>query len=118
MSAEGFTLRALSLSQTYATESQAFVLHATAVLTEPGINLMKTNGSAIMGQWISGSSAIIRLDGRVLSAAKTPSEELIIADLNFADATKAKLSTDASRHFVRVPKREDEQAGTSVRTTI
>ncbi|RFU74512.1 carbon-nitrogen hydrolase [Trichoderma arundinaceum] len=94
MSAEG----ALNQSQTYAIESQSFVLHATAVLTEAGIEVMRTKGSPIMGQPLGGRSAVIGPDGRVLSIAKTPGEELIIADLNLTDTTKAKLFADASGH--------------------
>lgn len=51
-----------------------------------------------MGTPLDGCSAIIGPDGRVLSTAKTGGEELLIADLNLADATKAKLFADASGH--------------------
>ncbi|UKZ74879.1 hypothetical protein TrVFT333_002549 [Trichoderma virens FT-333] len=81
MSAEG----ALNQSQTYAIESQSFALHATAVLSESGIDVMRTKGSPIMGQPLGGCSAIIGPDGRVLHKANTPEEELIIADLNLTD---------------------------------
>lgn len=37
-------------------------------------------------------------DGRVLSAAKTANEELIIADLDLSLVTKAKTFADASGH--------------------
>ncbi|UKZ48341.1 hypothetical protein TrVGV298_002564 [Trichoderma virens] len=81
MSAEG----ALNQSQTYAIESQSFALHATAVLSESGIDVMRTKSSPIMGQPLGGCSAIIGPDGRVLHKANTPEEELIIADLNLTD---------------------------------
>lgn len=73
-------------------------MHATAVLTEAGIEVMRTKGSPIMGQPLGGCSAIIGPDGRVLGKAKTPGEELIIADINLTDTTKAKLFADASGH--------------------
>ncbi|KAH8809308.1 carbon-nitrogen hydrolase [Xylogone sp. PMI_703] len=94
MSAEG----ALNQSQTYAIESQSFVLHSTGILTNAGIESMRTKGNPIMGTPLGGCSAIIGPDGRVLSTAKTSGEELIIADIDLADATKAKLFADASGH--------------------
>ncbi|KAF2765237.1 carbon-nitrogen hydrolase [Teratosphaeria nubilosa] len=90
-----------NLSQTYAAESQSFVLHCTTVLTDAGIELMKTAGSPIMGSAITGSSAIIGPDGRILSAAETPNEQLIIADLDLSQVTKTKTFADASGHYSR-----------------
>ncbi|KKP00495.1 hypothetical protein THAR02_07408 [Trichoderma harzianum] len=97
MSAEG----ALNHSQQYAIESQSFVLHATAVLTDAGIDVMRTKGSPIMGTPFGGCSAIIGPDGRVLKKANTGGEELIIADIDLNDVTKAKLFADASGHYSR-----------------
>lgn len=91
-------LGALNHSQQYAIESQSFVLHATAVLTDAGIDVMRTKGSPIMGTPLGGCSAIIGPDGRVLKKANTGGEELIIADIDLTDATKAKLFADASGH--------------------
>lgn len=87
-----------NLSQTYAVEAQAFVLHCAAVITEAGIEMMNTSGSPIMGTPLTGSSAVIGPDGRLLSAIDSPNEELIIADLNMADVTKAKTFADARGH--------------------
>jgi hypothetical protein len=86
------------LSQTYAVESQAFVLHCTAVLTEAGIAMMKTAGSPVMGHPIGGSSAVIGPDGRILSATDTAAEQLIVADLNLRDVVKSKTFADAGGH--------------------
>jgi nitrilase len=91
-------LGALNLSRTYAIESQSFVLHTAAVLTQAGIDLMKVKRGPIMGQPLRGNSAVIGPDGRLLTTAKSSGEELIIADLNLADTTKAKLFADASGH--------------------
>jgi hypothetical protein len=84
MSVEGCRNQA----QSYAIESQAFVLHATCVITEAGTELMKTAGAPIMGASIVGSSAVIGPDGRILSAPETPNEQLIIADLDLNLVTK------------------------------
>lgn len=59
---------------------------------------MRTKGSPIMGTPLAGCSAIIGPDGRVLKKANTGGEELIIADIDLTDATKAKLFADASGH--------------------
>jgi len=85
-------------SQSYAIEAQAFVLHCTSVISEKGIELMGTAGSPIMGSSIIGSSAIIGPDGRLLSAPKTASEQLLIADLDLSLVTKTKTFADASGH--------------------
>jgi len=88
-------------SQSYAIESQAFVLHCTGVITEAGIEKMKTAGFPIMGTPIVGSSAVIGPDGRILSDAETANEKLIIADLDLSLVTKAKTFADASGHYSR-----------------
>jgi len=59
---------------------------------------MGTAGSPIMGSSIIGSSAIIGPDGRLLSAPKTASEQLLIADLDLSLVTKTKTFADASGH--------------------
>lgn len=79
-------------------ESQAYVLHCTTVLTEAGIEQMKTAGGPIMGHVIVGSSAIIAPDGRIISNAKTENEKLIVADLDLSLVTKAKTFADACGH--------------------
>ncbi|KAK3714675.1 hypothetical protein LTR37_007655 [Vermiconidia calcicola] len=97
MSAEGCRAQ----SQAYAIESQSFVLHCTGVLTEGGIELMKTAGGPIMGSPNVGSSAVIAPDGRILSASETANEQLVIADLDLKLVTKAKTFADASGHYSR-----------------
>jgi len=97
MSIEG----CLNQSQSYAIESQAFVLHCTSALTETGIEAMKTAGSPIMGSSIAGSSAIVGPDGRVLSEPEASSEKLIVADLDLSLVTKTKTFADASGHYSR-----------------
>lgn len=86
------------LSQTYAVEAQAYVLHATQVITENGTKLMGTEGSPLMGHPIQGSSAVIGPDGRILSEAGSKNEELIIADLDLEQVVKTKTFADAGGH--------------------
>ncbi|KAF4551840.1 Arylacetonitrilase-like protein [Elsinoe fawcettii] len=97
MSTEGVRMQA----QTYAIESQTFVLHTTTVLSEAGLETMKTKGSPLMGTPQNGSSAIIAPDGRIVTEANTPNEKLIIADLDLSLITKAKTFADASGHYSR-----------------
>lgn len=59
---------------------------------------MGTEGSPIMGHPIKGSSAVIGPDGRILTAADSPNEELILADLDMSQVVKAKTFADASGH--------------------
>ena len=51
-----------------------------------------------MGHPIPGSSAVIGPDGRVLSKSDSPSEQLIVADLDLSLVTKTKTFADASGH--------------------
>lgn len=53
---------------TYAVESQTFVLHTTAVLSQKGIDRMDTCTGAIMNSPEGGSSVIFGPDGGKLSA--------------------------------------------------
>ena len=62
---------------------------------------MGTSGSPIMGQPNQGSSAVIGPDGRLLSAAKTKNEELVIADIDMNDVVKARTFADSSGHYSR-----------------
>lgn len=97
MSVEG----CLNASQAYAMESQSFVLHATTVLTEAGIEAQKTAGAPIMGHPIQGSSAVVGPDGRILSKPDHPNEQLLFSDLDLSLVTKTKTFADASGHYSR-----------------
>ena len=74
------------------------MLHTTQVIGDAGINLMGTAGSPIMGHPIRGSSAVLGPDGRVLSAAETENEELLIAELDMELVVKTKTFADAAGH--------------------
>lgn len=90
-----------NISQSYAIESQAFVLHCTTVISEAAIQMMGTAGSPIMGHPNQGSSCIIGPDGRILSKTDNPNEKLVISDLDLSLVTKAKTFVDASGHYSR-----------------
>ncbi|TGO65658.1 hypothetical protein BOTNAR_0075g00080 [Botryotinia narcissicola] len=91
-----------NLSQTYAIESQTFVLHTTAVLTQNGIDRMDTSAGALMNTPGGGSSAIFGPDGRKLSADIPDAEEgIIYADLDLDDIVKYKAFIDVGGHYSR-----------------
>lgn len=94
MSAEGCR----SLSQTYAMESQSFVLHCVTVLTEKGCEVMGSKGSPIMGNNSIGTSCVIGPDGRFLTPKDHNNEELLVVDLDLTQIVKNKTFADASGH--------------------
>lgn len=92
----------LTASRAYAMESQTFVLHCTTVLTQPGLELLGTVGSPLMGKPSDGKSALVGPDGRVLATTKTSGEELLIADLDMSLITKTRTFADAAGHCKNV----------------
>jgi predicted amidohydrolase len=94
MSADGCR----TLSQTYAMESQSFVLHCVTVLTEKGCEAMGSKGSPIMGHNSIGSSCAIGPDGRLLTPKEHQNETLLIVDLDLSQAVKNKTFADAGGH--------------------
>ncbi|KAI1045823.1 hypothetical protein LB505_014332 [Fusarium chuoi] len=98
MSREG----ARSLSQTYAIESQAFVLHATSVISEEGISLMNTENGAVMNIPGGGSSAIFGPDGRILTEDVPEREEgILYATLDLDEILRCKSFVDVCGHYSR-----------------
>ncbi|RDW70961.1 hypothetical protein BP6252_07524 [Coleophoma cylindrospora] len=98
MSAEGCQ----NLSRTYAIESQAFVLHTTAVITAAGVDRMGTSKGALMSSPGGGSSAIFGPDGRRLTEPVDDTTETILyADLDLDSCIKAKLFADGLGHYSR-----------------
>jgi nitrilase len=90
-----------SLSRTFAIESQAFVLHTTAVLSQAGIDQMGTN-PGLMNKAGGGSSAIFGPDGRLLSVDLPETEEgILYADLDFDEILRAKSFLDICGHYSR-----------------
>ncbi|KAH8590563.1 carbon-nitrogen hydrolase [Bisporella sp. PMI_857] len=91
-----------TLSQVYAIESQTFVLHATTIITDKGIDLMSTKDGLLMTYPSGGASAIIGCDGRVLTKPLGPTEEgIIYADLDFDQQVLARSFLDACGHYSR-----------------
>ncbi|KGO74614.1 Carbon-nitrogen hydrolase [Penicillium italicum] len=98
MSREGTAV----LSQTYAMESQAFVLHTTAVLTEAGNAKMKLGEGSMMKGPGGGSSAIFGPDGRKLSTDIPPTEEgILYATLDLDEIIQSRQFIDVCGHYSR-----------------
>jgi predicted amidohydrolase len=90
-----------NLSQTFAIESQTFVLHTTSVLSNAGTERMGTSGG-FMGFPGGGSSAVFGPDGRKLSEDIPETEEgIIYADLDFDEILRAKGFIDICGHYSR-----------------
>jgi len=91
-----------TLSQTYAIESQTFVLHATTVITEKGVELMSTQSGPLMSSPGGGASAVIGCDGRLMTKLLSPIEEgIVYADLDFDHAVFARSFLDVCGHYSR-----------------
>ncbi|KAJ6045152.1 hypothetical protein N7460_006507 [Penicillium canescens] len=91
-----------AIAQTHAIESQSFVLHTTAVISQAGIDMMKTQGGAIMNRPGGGSSAVFGPDGRKLTRDHPENEETILyATLDLDDILKSKAFVDVCGHYSR-----------------
>ncbi|RDW81264.1 carbon-nitrogen hydrolase family protein [Aspergillus mulundensis] len=98
MSREG----TISLAQTYAIELQSFVLHTTAVISQSGIDRMRTSAGVVMNTPGGGCSAIFGPDGRQLSTSIPETEEgIIYADLDLDEIYKSKAFVDLCGHYSR-----------------
>ncbi|PYI17054.1 aliphatic nitrilase [Aspergillus japonicus CBS 114.51] len=99
MSREG----TIALARTYAIESQSYVLHTTAVLSQAGIDKMQTATGSIMSTPGGGSSAIFGPDGRLLSAPIPSTEEgIIYADLDLdGPIHRTRAFVDVCGHYSR-----------------
>jgi predicted amidohydrolase len=98
MSAEGTS----SISQTYAIESQSFVLHTTAVLTQAGIERMALQQGGLMNKPGGGASAVFAPDGRKISTDIPEDQEgIIYADLDFEEVSRARMLVDVCGHYSR-----------------
>ncbi|CZT52717.1 related to aliphatic nitrilase [Rhynchosporium secalis] len=91
-----------NLSATYAIESQSFVLHTTAVISQKGIDKMGTGSGVVMNTPGGGSSAIFGPDGRQLSKDIPETDEgIVYADLDFDAILRAKSFLDTTGHYSR-----------------
>lgn len=91
-----------NLAQTYAIESQSFVLHTTAVISHKGIEVMNTSSGVILNTPGGGCSAVFGPDGRKLSEDIHETEEgILYADLDFDEIIKVKGFIDICGHYSR-----------------
>ncbi|KAL1623519.1 hypothetical protein SLS54_004509 [Diplodia seriata] len=91
-----------NLSQTFAVEAQAYVLHSTAVLTAKGVERMGTAGAPIMGRPGGGSSAVYGPDGRKLTEDLDETKEgILYAECDLDEILKAKGFLDLGGHYSR-----------------
>ncbi|KXX77194.1 Arylacetonitrilase [Madurella mycetomatis] len=101
MTAEGCQ----SLSQTYAIESTAYVLHATAVCNQESIALLKTEEGIVCNKPGGGHSCVIGPDGRRLTApigdGMGVAEGIVYADLDLTRNVATKGFLDIVGHYSR-----------------
>ncbi|KAJ8071095.1 hypothetical protein OCU04_001438 [Sclerotinia nivalis] len=91
-----------ALSQVYAIESQTFVLHATTVMTEKGVNANSTEGGLLMSAPGGGASVIIGPDGRVMSSRlESATEGIVYGDIDLDQAIFARSFLDICGHYSR-----------------
>ncbi|KAL2684476.1 Carbon-nitrogen hydrolase [[Neocosmospora] mangrovei] len=91
-----------AIARTYAIESQSFVLHTTAVISESGIDQMNTHNGLVMNSPGGGYSAVFGPDGRKLSTnIPSDKEGIIYADLDIDDILHSKAFLDVVGHYSR-----------------
>jgi nitrilase len=91
-----------NLSQTYAIESQTFVLHCTSVITKHGVDVNGTSVGNMMSTPGGGMSAVFGPDGRRLSEPLESTEQgIIYADLDMNEIIKCKTFADPVGHYSR-----------------
>lgn len=91
-----------AIARTYAIESQSFVLHTTAVISESAIDQMSTHNGLIMNSPGGGYSAVFGPDGRKLSTnIPADKEGIICADLDIDDILHSKAFLDVVGHYSR-----------------
>ncbi|KAL8348682.1 hypothetical protein RB598_001786 [Gaeumannomyces tritici] len=92
-----------AMSQTYAIESQSFVLHATSVLTEKGISQLNTSSGLLFSHPGGGTSAVFGPNGKQLSKdhLDETAEGIIYADIDLDHILGAKAFLDVCGHYSR-----------------
>ncbi|RLN57712.1 hypothetical protein BBJ28_00024359 [Nothophytophthora sp. Chile5] len=86
----------------YALEGGCFVLHTTAVLSQPAIDRFRTQNGVIFHTPGGGSTAIYGPDGRRLTDPIPEHEEgLVFADLDMSSILSAKMFMDNVGHYSR-----------------
>ncbi|KAH7412164.1 cyanide hydratase/nitrilase-like protein [Phaeosphaeria sp. MPI-PUGE-AT-0046c] len=98
MSADG----GATLSQAYAMESSAFVLHCTSIFTSSGVRAHQTEGNPITGLVGGGHSAVYGPDGRRLTKPIPPDQEgFVYAELPMDMLLGIKHFFDPVGHYSR-----------------
>lgn len=93
-----------NLSQTYAIESTAYVLHSTSVCSQKGIDVLKTQEGLSCRTPGGGHSCVIGPDGRVLTeplGAKSDVEGIVYADLDLTQVVATRGFLDIVGHYSR-----------------
>ena len=85
----------------YAFEAQAFVVNATAVLTDEIIAALGSGGSVDKLAPGGGYSAIVGPLGQFLAGPELSKETLLLAELDFERIVDAKLIVDSAGHYAR-----------------
>lgn len=101
MTAEGVQ----NLSQTYAIESAAYVLHSTAVCNQESINLLRTQQGIVCSEPGGGHSCVIGPDGRRLTEpiddGADTAEGIVYADLDLTKCVTTRGFLDIVGHYSR-----------------
>ena len=91
-----------SLSQTFAIEAAAYVLHCTAVITQAGVDVMQTAQCMMFNRPGGGGSCVIGPDGRVLTELIPGEQEgMVYAQLDMEVILKTKCFVDCTGHYSR-----------------
>ncbi|KAL4915259.1 carbon-nitrogen hydrolase [Aspergillus aurantiobrunneus] len=91
-----------AISQTYAIESQSFVLHSTTLLTQKGLDRMAIPNGGQMDTPGGGNAAVFAPDGRQLTTDLPGDEEgIVYADLDFDEICRARAFVDVCGHYSR-----------------
>ncbi|KAI1444749.1 carbon-nitrogen hydrolase [Annulohypoxylon stygium] len=94
-----------NLSQTYAIESGTYVLHATAVCTQDGVNHMRTQSGIVCPKPGGGHSCIIGPDGRRLTSplgdGNPETEGIVYGDLDLTKVVANRGFLDIVGHYSR-----------------
>lgn len=101
MSAEG----CFNLSQVYAIESGAYILHCTAVCNDKGIETLNTKPGLLFQAPGGGQSAVVGPDGRRLTApleeGNPSAEGIVYADLDLTRGVTNRGFLDVVGHYSR-----------------
>lgn len=94
-----------NLSQTYAIESGAYVLHSTSVCTQKGIEILGTQSGLSCRQPGGGHSCIIGPDGRRLTPplgdGKADTQGIVYGDLDLTKIVATRGWLDTVGHYSR-----------------